>query len=56
MASLEEVRRTLYLTQRAIGTAEAAQRGPWPLSKRLLRREVTRRLVGPAYGKLWRAL
>jgi hypothetical protein len=50
--SVESVRRGLYLAQRGIGTAQAAQRGPKALSKRLVRRSVTRQLMRP-YGKLW---
>jgi hypothetical protein len=53
--SLESTRRALYLSQRAIGSYQAAQRGPKPLCKRLVRRTVTRQLMKP-YGKLWRAL
>jgi hypothetical protein len=53
--SLESVRRDLYLAQRAIGTCQAASRSPQAVSKRLVRRAVTRQLMKP-YGKLWRAL
>jgi hypothetical protein len=39
-----QIRRDLYLTQRAMGTVQAAGRGPRPLAKRLVRRSVTRSL------------
>jgi hypothetical protein len=50
--SVSSVRRDLYLTQRAIGTAQAASRSPKALSKRLVRRHVTRALLKP-YGRAW---
>jgi hypothetical protein len=53
--SIESTRRGLYLAQRGLGTLQAAQRGPKPLCKRLVRRTVTRQLMKP-YGKLWRVL
>ncbi|HEV2375843.1 MAG TPA: hypothetical protein VGS19_27210 [Streptosporangiaceae bacterium] len=39
---LSRLRRDLYLSQRALGTVQAASRGPVPLGKRLGRRRVTR--------------
>jgi hypothetical protein len=42
-----QLRRGLYLTQRAMGDISAAQRGPVVLGKRLLRRRVTRSIWGP---------
>jgi hypothetical protein len=39
---LSQVRRNLYLTQRALGDAQAASRGPGPYAKRIVRRRVTR--------------
>jgi len=39
---LSQTRRDLYLSQRAIGDVQAAQRGT--LAKRLIRRQVTRSL------------
>jgi hypothetical protein len=53
--SVESVRRDLYLAQRAIGTAQAASRSPKCVSKRLVRRHVTRALMRP-YGKMWAQL
>jgi hypothetical protein len=50
--SVESARRDLYLTQRAIGTAQAASRSPKAVSKRLVRRHVTRALMRP-YGRMW---
>ena len=41
-SALSELRRSLYLSQRAIGDVQAAQRGT--LAKRLVRRQVTRSL------------
>ncbi len=41
-SDLEQFRRTLYRTQRGIGTYQAARRGPAPLAKRLARRDLTR--------------
>jgi hypothetical protein len=37
-----QVRRSLYFTQRTMGDASAAARGPAPLAKRLIRRSVRR--------------
>lgn len=45
-STLSQIRRDMYLTQRAIGTAQAAGRGPVPLTKRLVRRRVTRTIMG----------
>jgi hypothetical protein len=42
MSWLETLRRTLYLTQRTIGDAQAASRGPDKLAKRLVRRSLVR--------------
>lgn len=39
---LSQVRRDAYLTQRGIGDFQAAERGPAPLAKRLVRRQLTR--------------
>jgi hypothetical protein len=39
-STLSQLRRTLYLSQRAMGDYQAAQRGR--LAKRLVRRSVTR--------------
>jgi hypothetical protein len=50
--SVSSVRRDLYLAQRGIGTAQAASRSPRALSKRLVRRHVTRALMRPC-GKMW---
>ncbi|MFJ5532418.1 hypothetical protein [Streptomyces sp. NPDC093261] len=44
-STLEQFRRGLYLTQRTLGDAQAASRGPAPLAKRLVRRR-ERRLLG----------
>ena len=44
-STFEQIRRTLYRTQRAMGTAEAAGRGPRPLAKRLARRSLTRTIM-----------
>jgi hypothetical protein len=53
-SQLEQIRRSLYLTQRAIGTFQAAERGPVPLTKRLVRRRVTRAAFGALRSKgLW---
>jgi hypothetical protein len=38
----EQARRDLYLAQRTMGDVSAAQRGPVPLAKRLIRRDLTR--------------
>jgi hypothetical protein len=45
-----QVRRDMYLTQRAMGTMSAAARGPVPLAKRLARRKVTRTLMRRLWG------
>lgn len=42
MSTFETIRRILYFTQRTMGDAQAAQRGPDVLAKRLVRRAVTR--------------
>ncbi len=39
-----QIRRDLYLTQRAMGDITAAQRGPQVLTKRLVRRSLRRNL------------
>jgi hypothetical protein len=41
-SGFEQVRRSLYKTQRLMGDAEAAQRGPAVLGRRLARRDLTR--------------
>jgi hypothetical protein len=41
-SGIEEVRRDLYLGQRALGDFQAARRGPAPLARRLARRDLTR--------------
>lgn len=41
-SALEQVRRDMYLGQRSIGDVQAAMRGPVPLAKRLIRRDLTR--------------
>ena len=41
-SDLEQVRRAMYKGQRAIGTYQAAQRGPGVLAKQLARRDLTR--------------
>lgn len=43
-SQLEQIRRALYFTQRGIGTFQAAERGPGPLARRIVRRRVTRSL------------
>jgi len=60
--TVEEVRRILYKTQRAIGDAQALDRDiksgsayPRHLTKRVVRRHVTRALLKP-YGKAWRQI
>lgn len=50
-SNLERARRALYLSQRTIGDAQAAQSGRLP--KRLVRRAVTRR-TGRLLDRLWR--
>lgn len=39
---LTQLQRDSYLMSRAAGDARAAERGPVPLAKRLVRRQVTR--------------
>ena len=39
---LSKIQRDIYLAQRAVGDARAAQRGPEKLAKRVVRRRVTR--------------
>jgi len=41
-STFEQVRRGLYKTQRTMGDVEAAERGPRPLARRLVRRSLTR--------------
>lgn len=43
-STLSQLRRILYLTQRDLGDLQAAQRGPGPLAKRVVRRKVIRSL------------
>jgi hypothetical protein len=43
-STLSQLRRVLYLAQRDIGDMQAAERGPKPLAKRIIRRKVTRSL------------
>lgn len=38
----DQARRDLYLAQRTMGDVSAAARGPVPLAKRLVRRDLTR--------------
>jgi hypothetical protein len=45
--SIESVRRGLYRSQRALGSYQAARRGPAVLAKRIVRRHVTRALLKP---------
>ncbi len=52
-SGLEQLRRALYKSQRAIGDVQAAERGPGPLTKRVVRRRVTRH-VGRAWDWLWK--
>ena len=51
MSFLRDLQRALYLAQRSTGDVRAAQRGR--LAKRVVRRQVTRRLMRP-YNRLWR--
>ncbi|MFZ5872452.1 MAG: hypothetical protein ACOYXW_18245 [Actinomycetota bacterium] len=44
-SAFEQVRRTLYKTQRTMGDFQAAGRGPGPLVRRLARRQ-ERRMLG----------
>lgn len=39
---LGQIQRDAYLTSRAAGDAKAAERGPGPLAKRIVRRQLTR--------------
>ena len=55
-SSSTSIRKVLYKTQRTIGDVQAAERGPGVLSKRLVRRAVTRRLAARYYNKLWRSI
>ena len=48
--TIEEIRRSLYLGQRALGDWQAASRGPGVLGRRLVRRRITRTLM----RSLWR--
>ena len=41
-STLSQIRRAMYFGQRDIGDFQAAERGPVPLAKRLVRRRVTR--------------
>lgn len=43
-STLSQLRRILYLRQRDIGDMQAAERGPGALTKRVVRRRVTRSL------------
>lgn len=42
---LAQIDRDAYLVSRTAGDAKAAERGPGPLAKRLVRRQVRRRLL-----------
>lgn len=42
-SAFEQIRRTLYKTQRTMGDVEALQRGPDKLTERLIRRSIRRR-------------
>lgn len=44
MGTFSTIRRALYFTQRTMGDAQAARRGPRPLAKRLARRAIRRRM------------
>ena len=48
--------RTLYLLSRRTRDAEVVtgRRGPQRLLKRLVRRQVARKVVGPLLNRLWR--
>lgn len=48
------VQRDFFLASRSVGDYDAARRGR--LGERLLRRQVTRRLVGPAVSAAFRAI
>lgn len=54
--SWSQIQRDLYLSQRAIGDGRAASRGPKPYARRIARRQVQRRVVGPAMTALFRGL
>jgi hypothetical protein len=41
-SGIEQVRRDSYLLSRTLGDFQAASRGPAPLAKRLVRRDLTR--------------
>lgn len=49
-STFNEIRRTLYKTQRLMGDAQAAGRGPAALAKRSARRK-ERRIIGRFLGK-----
>lgn len=49
---LRSAQRWSYLLSRSLGDVNAAQRGRY--GKRLARRQVQRRLVGPALNRLFR--
>jgi hypothetical protein len=55
MATLSQIRKAAYKTQRMIGDYQAATRGPGVLGKRILRRHVTRSIMRP-YNRLWKKL
>ena len=50
--SLRDFQRLAYLASRSAADVDAAQRGR--LGQRVARREVTRRIVGPALTRLFR--
>lgn len=53
--TLEQFRRALYKTQRGIGDYQALKSGGVPkLTRRVVRRTVTRKVVGPMWSRLWR--
>lgn len=54
MTSLRRLQRDLYLASRTVGDLDAAQRGR--LGKRLVRRQVTRRVVGPLMSAIFRGM
>lgn len=51
-----DLERDLYLAQRSVGDYGAAKRGSRPLARRLVRRQVQRRVVGPAMTALFGGL
>lgn len=51
---LRRLQRDSYLVSRTAGDLNAAQRGPGVLLKRVVRRQVTRRVAGPVWGRLWK--